>query len=184
VSYDHALPLAETTATGFRGIYEANVGMIYRFIYSKVGNREEAEDLTAQVFAKAVHGLDWSRPDAMQRQWLFQVARTTMIDHWRATRHLPTHSLDRLLASGWEGPPITTTSPVDVAPDEKVMRILAQLPTHYRDVLTCRFLLNMSIKETATHLGMTEANVKVIQLRAIRRAAELKIDQREAPANG
>ena len=45
------------------------------------------------------------------------------------------------------------------------------LPAHYRDVLTCRFLLNLSIRETATRLGLTEANVKVLQLRALKRAA-------------
>ncbi len=55
----------------------------------------------------------------------------------------------------------------------RVQRILAALPNNYREVLTCRFLYNLSIKETAQRLGLTEANVKVLQFRALKRAAEL-----------
>ena len=53
---------AESLATGqdavdvqeFQTLYEENLGLIYRYVYSKVGNREEAEDLTSQIFIKAV----------------------------------------------------------------------------------------------------------------------------------
>ena len=59
-------------------------------------------------------------------------------------------------------------------PAELVERILRVLPQHYRDVLACRFLLNLSIKETATRMGLSEANVKVLQFRALKRAADLE----------
>jgi RNA polymerase sigma-70 factor (ECF subfamily) len=48
------------------------------------------------------------------------------------------------------------------------------LPERYREVLTCRFLLNLSIKETALRMGLTEANVKVIQFRALKSAADIE----------
>jgi RNA polymerase sigma-70 factor (ECF subfamily) len=51
---------------------------------------------------------------------------------------------------------------------------LQALPPHYREVLTCRFLLNLSIRETALQLGLSEANVKVLQFRALKRAADLE----------
>ncbi len=53
-------------------------------------------------------------------------------------------------------------------------RILQALPEHYREVLTCRFLLNLSIRDTAQKMGLTEANVKVLQFRALKRAADLE----------
>ena len=56
---------------------------------------------------------------------------------------------------------------------ERVARLLGELPASHRDVLTCRFLLNLKIRETALRLGLSEANVKVTQLRALKRAAEL-----------
>jgi RNA polymerase sigma-70 factor (ECF subfamily) len=139
-----------------------------------VGNREEAEDLTAHVFTKALRGADWSRADAALVSWIYQVARTTLADHWRAMGRIKTASLDDLLANGWDGPRADPPPPEAIAPVARVEAILQGLPPNYREVLRCRFLLNYSIKETAQHLGLSEANVKVLQLRALRRAAEIQ----------
>lgn len=170
-------------AVAFRACYEANIGPIYRFLYSKVGNREEAEDLTAQVFTKALHGIDWTRAEADARHWLFHVARTVLADHWRRVYRLPTTSLDDLLAAGWEvAEPGDNAAPDADHPRALVADLLAHLPPNYREVLRCRFLLNLSIKETATHLNLSEANVKVLQFRAVKRAAELYAPQHEEVA--
>src|SRR5579885_3107462 len=91
-------------AQEFRTLYQENLGLIYRFIYSKVGNREEAEDLTSQVFIKAVRGVDTERGALSVQKWLFQVARTTIADYWRTHYRISTSSLDELLEAGWEGP--------------------------------------------------------------------------------
>jgi RNA polymerase sigma-70 factor, ECF subfamily len=53
--------------------------------------------------------------------------------------------------------------------------LLQALPTPYRDVLTCRFLLNLSIRETARRMELTVANVKAMQSRALKPAAELDL---------
>ena len=172
-----------TSNTGFSGganvqefqtFYEENLGLIYRFVYSKVGNREEAEDLTSQIFIKAVRGVDTERGAQSMQKWLFQVARTTIADYWRAHYRISTSSLDQLLEIGWEGPADEEPAAASNQPAERVKRILQALPQHYREVLTCRFLLNLSIKETALSMGLTEANVKVLQFRALKRAADLE----------
>ena len=173
----------ETDGTGFsRGanvqdfqtFYQENVGRIYRFVYSKVGNREEAEDLTSQIFIKAVRGMDIERGSQSMEKWLFQVARTTIADYWRNYYRIPTSSLDELLDAGWEGPAEGETSVINNLPGERVKRLLQALPEPHREVLNCRFLLNLSIRDTAIRLGLTEANVKVIQFRALKRAADLE----------
>jgi len=158
----------------FRTFYQENFGIVYRYVYSKVGIREEAEDLTAQIFMKAARSIDAERGQQSMQKWLFQVAHTTLADYWRRYYRASVSSLEELLDGGWEGP--VETDPVEegVTPTEKVQHILRLLPEHYRDVLTCRFLLNLSIKETALKLSLTEANVKVLQFRALKRAAELK----------
>src|SRR5690349_17699229 len=66
-----------------RQIYEEHVTSVYRYVYGKVGNREEAEDLTSQVFIKAIRTYDHTRSPETLQSWLFQVARTTIADHWR-----------------------------------------------------------------------------------------------------
>jgi RNA polymerase sigma-70 factor, ECF subfamily len=159
-----------------RSLYEDNLHVIYRFIYSKVGNREEAEDLTSQVFIKAVRGIDSARGSASIQSWLFQVARTTIADHWRSFYQLRAHSLDDLLEAGWEGPAESQPVAVSATPQDRVRRLLEQLPEHYRDVLTYRFLLNLSIKETAARMGLSEANVKVLQFRALKKAGRLELE--------
>jgi RNA polymerase sigma-70 factor (ECF subfamily) len=173
----------ETAGTGlsrganvqdFQTFYQENVGRIYRFVYSKVGNREEAEDLTSQIFIKAVRGMDTERGSQSMEKWLFQVARTTIADYWRNYYRIPTSSLDELLDAGWEGPAEGEVLVASNLPGERVKRLLQALPEPHREVLNCRFLLNLSIRDTAIRLGLTEANVKVIQFRALKRAADLE----------
>ncbi|HYK83929.1 MAG TPA: sigma-70 family RNA polymerase sigma factor [Ktedonobacteraceae bacterium] len=158
----------------FQTFYQENLGLIYRYVYSKVGNREEAEDLTSQIFIKAVRGVDTERGPQSMQKWLFQVARTTIADYWRVYYKVSTSSLEELLEAGWEGPVEEEQTAVSNRPIERVQRILAALPEHYREVLFNRFLLNLSIKETALRMGLTEANVKVLQFRALKRAADVE----------
>ena len=156
----------------FLVLYQEQLASIYRFVYNKVGSREEAEDLTSQVFMKAVRYLDYEHNAQNMHGWLFQVARTTIADYWRAFYRAPTtSSLEGLLEVGWEGPTEDVNRGNDSAA-ERVRRILQDIPGRYREVLTCRFLLNISIKETALRMGLTEANVKLLQFRALKSAGE------------
>lgn len=164
----------ETTEQDFQALYQENVTLIYRYVLSKVGNREEAEDLTAQVFLKAVRGLDPERSPQARYNWLSQVARTTLADYWRDYYRRRSTSLEELLVTGWDDQ-AAEESAVDSLggsdPAERVQRLLQALPDRDREVLTCRFLLQLSVRETATRLGITEANVKIVQFRALKRAA-------------
>ncbi|HEU5349013.1 MAG TPA: RNA polymerase sigma factor [Ktedonobacterales bacterium] len=169
-------PNPERDSERLQRLYEDNLHVIYRFVYSKVGNREEAEDLTSQVFIKAVRSIDSARDTASIQSWLFQVARTTIADHWRSFYQLRAHSLDDLLDAGWEGPAESQQSPRLASSQERVNRILERLPDHYRQVLSLRFLLNLSIKETALRMGLSEANVKVLQFRALKKAGRLELE--------
>jgi RNA polymerase sigma-70 factor, ECF subfamily len=158
-------------APGLRALYEATLPSVFRYIYSKVGNREEAEDLTSQVYLKALRGLDETRDANAAQAWLFQVARTTIADYWRGFYRLRTGSLDDLLAAGWDSPTITGEPATDQSAATRAAQILSQLPERYREVLTYRFLLNLSLKETAARMNLTEANVKVLQFRALKKAS-------------
>jgi len=175
-----SVPGSDETAAPFEELYARNVGAIYHFIYSKVGNREEAEDLTSQVFIKAVRGLDQARAGQSIQAWLFQVARTTVADHWREFYRLRADSLEKLLDAGWEASWNEREAPPSSIADGRVRAVLSRLPPRYRDVLTNRFLLNLSIRETSAKMGLTEANVKVLQYRALQTAAALDLRELEA----
>ena len=81
------------------------------------------------------------------------------------------HSLDDLLDCGWEGPAEERDETPSEWPEVRVQALLQQLPERYRQVLTYRFLLNHSIQETAAEMHMSEGNVKILQFRALKKAA-------------
>jgi RNA polymerase sigma-70 factor, ECF subfamily len=164
----------EQTIPDIQTFYRENLGLISRYVYSKVGNREEAEDLTSQIFLKAVRGLNYERGAQSMRKWLFQVARTTIVDYWRSHSRATTSSLDVLLDAGWEGPTEDDLFGVTGKPAERIQRILQALPPNYQEVLTCRFLHGLSVRDTAFKMSLTEGNIRALQLRALKRAAELE----------
>jgi len=157
----------------FQAFYEDNLVSVYRFVFRSVRNREEAEDLTSQIFLKALRYLDPERNAHSARSWLFRIAHTTIADYWRAHYRALTSSLEVRLEVGWECP----TEEVIVGTNElaavQVSNLLQALPERYREVLSCRFLFNLSIRETAATMGVSEANVKTLQFRAIKHATNL-----------
>lgn len=163
------------TAPGpFEEVYDAHVVGIYRFIYARVGNHPDAEDLTAQVFVRAVEQLDTSRDPRQIAAWLYRVAHNATADYWRAFYRLPVVGVDHV-APGWE--PADESGRAPVEPDERagirVQVLLRRLPDHYRRVLELRFLERKTVAETATALGISNGNARVLQYRALRRAALL-----------
>lgn len=163
----------ETRMRALRVVYEVHLRGVYRYLYQRVGNREEAEDLTSQVFVKAARELDLARSEHEIGAWLLRVARTTVADHWRQLYAVRTASLEALCASGWE--PATAVSPRAAAAqtEARVAAVLGRLPARARDVLQYRFLRGFSLEETAAAMCISVANVKVSQFRALRLAARL-----------
>ena len=173
----------EAEGEKFEQMYQENLASIYRFVSSYVRNRETAEDLTSHIFLKAVRSLDRERSARSSTAWLFRIARTTIADYWRAYyRRAATHSLEALVEAGWEGPSDTDPSLVKSSVADRVEDILQSWPERDREVLTCRFLLNLSVRQTAVSMGVTETNVKVMQYRALRRAAKSPIPGLSEPA--
>jgi len=143
--------------------YQSHVTAIYQYLYSRVGNRADAEDLTSAVFMKAIGSMRSDVSTAELRAWLYRVAQTTLADHWRefyaeATRELE----DDIQREG--------QAPENHEAVGRVETLLSTLPENYRRVLELRFLRGYSIRETARELGLSESNVKVLQFRALNRA--------------
>ena len=164
-------------ATGsgrFEQIYDEHVVGIYRFVYARVGNRPDAEDLTAQVFVRAVEQLDTTRQPGQIAAWLYRVAQNAIADYWRAFYRLPLIGVDHV-APGWE--PADDRPRSEPAREDgsakRVEALLHDLPDRYRRVLELRFLQRLSVAETAVAMGITNGNAKVLQYRALRKAALL-----------
>ena len=169
------LPLPGDAPATFEQVYAQFLGRIYRYFYARVGNREDAEDLTSQTFLKAARQLEPSRLEATVASWLFTVARTVLADHWRTYyRHGTVLSVDE----DYVGPVAEPQMPAGEgsATERQVAGILAGLPPRYQCVLELRFLRGYSVVETAQELGLTPGYVKVTQHRALAKAARVNCD--------
>lgn len=153
-------------------VFARYMDSVYHFLYSRLGNREDAEDLTSEVFLKATKQLDSARSEASVAQWLFTVARTVLADHWRRYyRSGATVELDDSRVS--ELPGATQSPELSTESAKLVTEVLDSLSPKYRMVLELRFLRSYTIEETAQAMQLTAGNVKVIQHRALNKAVEL-----------
>lgn len=170
-------PRPAATRGRFEEIYDANVVPIYRFIHARVGNRPDAEDLTALVFTRAVEQLDTTRDDRQIVSWLYRVAQNAIADYWRAFYRLPVVGPDQV-APGWEpmDPDAGRAVTSDGSAAARVRSLLDRLPDRYARVLELRFLQRLSVAETAERMGVSHGNAKILQYRALRRAAFLGDD--------
>jgi RNA polymerase sigma-70 factor, ECF subfamily len=197
------VPLPGAAYPDWEAIYADNVGRIYRLMFSKVANRPDAEDLTSQVFLAAYGPLRATAEVAQVRAYLTATARTVLAEHWRRTLghqvteiDLETTDLENFAGAGtnmWagsgsgsgsgSGPGAGGDGDAGVdgthagggsSADERTARILEALPQRQRQILILRFLRGYSIRQAATELGVTVANAKVMQHRALRAAARME----------
>lgn len=144
--------------------------LVYAFIYARVGNRADAEDLTQQVALKAIPRLRQGAPASAIRGYLFATARSVLGAFWSVRLGLSLAELHEDLA-----PALPSGPPSDESAD-RAQRILAALSDNYRRVLELRFLHGYSLKEVAAEMRSTVGAVKVMQLRALRAAAKVDPD--------
>ncbi|WP_328350993.1 sigma-70 family RNA polymerase sigma factor [Mycobacterium sp. NBC_00419] len=150
----------------WEAVYEDNVLWLYRTIFGRVGNRSDAEDLTSEVFMTAMRPLRLTASVPEVRAYLLATARTVLAAHWRSTMAREITTISDV--------PAVVEAPAEVSrAPQRVAAVLAALPDRYRRVLELRFLQGLSVRDTAGELGVSVANAKVLQHRALRLAAQI-----------
>ncbi len=122
----------------FQALYEDNLVSVYRFVFKSLRNREEAEDLTSQIFLKALRYLNPEHSAQSARSWLFKIAYTTIADYWRTHYRALTSSLDVRLEVGWEGPTEEVIVGTNELAAERVCNLLQALPAQPLYSRNCR----------------------------------------------
>lgn len=143
----------------FGELYQQNVYQVYAYVSRRVATREEAEDITSDVFHHALENLktfEWR--GAPFAAWLIRIAAHRIIDRWRST-------------SRETGNPITD-DPKDEHMEEideraALFQLVKRLPEDQRRVVVSRFVEEKSIREIAQELGRSEGAVKQLQFRAL-----------------
>lgn len=165
---------AQRDPSRFAELYELNFSRVYAYIARRVGNREDAQDLTAEVFRGALANLgkfEWRGiPFAV---WLLKMAANAIADRWkRAARETGNPSPDAAQEIG--APELE-----EIERRAQLFQLVKRLPQDQRRVIDLRFAEEKSIREIAQVLGRTEGAVKQLQFRALE-----ALRQRMGKANG
>lgn len=153
---------AQSDPSRFAELYESNFNRVYAFVARRVKDREEAQDVTAEVFHQALRNLgrfQWRGvPFAA---WLLRIAANALADRWqRAGREVPADAAE-LEAEA---------RPADVMEIERramLFQLVDRLPQDQKLVVVRRFVEQKSIREIAQELGRSEGAVKQLQFRAL-----------------
>jgi RNA polymerase sigma-70 factor (ECF subfamily) len=155
--------------SAFAALYRRYVKRIYRYVYSRVGRKADAEDLTARIFTEALEGLEGYREQGTFSAWLFTIAHRRVVDHYRRKR--PTQPLDEALDTVGEGPnPLA-----EVVREERLehlARLVRRLDEEKQELLRLRFAGELTYREIGEIVGRSEGAVKMAVHRLLRRLEE------------
>lgn len=166
---DAALVLAAKAgdASAFGELYERYRDAIYRFCLARTGTSHDAEDLTADVFVKALHSIDRYQDRGLPfAAFLYRIARNAAIDRSRTLKQ--PLSVDGLLVE----PPSkqNVEAEASLAVEKSILlAALSKLKPEHRDVITMRFIEGYAALEVAQMLGKTEGAIRTLQHRALER---------------
>jgi RNA polymerase sigma-70 factor (ECF subfamily) len=156
-------------ADAFGKLYERHMLGVFRFLYSRLGNRADAEDLTEEVFLKAWQALArYEQRGLPYSAFLMRIARNLLTDHYRKMKHeAHTTEMDsgQLAQTARPGSDPAARSRLDGQP---AFQVLQGLREDYQIVLTLRFISQLSVDETAKVMRRTPGAVRVLQHRALR----------------
>src|SRR5579862_1872841 len=148
----------------FAELYEANFERVYAYIVRRVRERHIAEDLTSDVFHKALAHLpnfDWR--GIPFGAWLLRIAANVVTDQWR-------RSAKEVLTDDPPEPSVEARAQVELEEIDhraQLFRMVEQVPTEQRRVIGMRFAEGKSIREIAKEIGKTEGAVKQLQFRGL-----------------
>ena len=181
---------ARSDPGAFEALYRKYVAQVYSFAIYELRDQHAAEDLTAQVFMRALAGLPRFReqarpPDSSFRVWLFQIARNAISNEKRRSRRHPETPLDLEL----EMPAVDDVPATAERRDElrRALRAIDELPDDRRRALVLRFVHEMTTREIGQVLGRSEGATRVLihrSLQAIARQLGRRVTRKPSSAAG
>ena len=171
---EHALAeRAKSDPSAFEELYGRYLPKIYRFVYARVREQTAAEDVTSDVFIKALRNIHrFHDTGSSFSAWLYRIALYSVVDRYRATR--PVEDLDQLSERAASGP-----GPEDIAADRDELRrvwsVVEALPTNQRTAMVLRFQEDLSIDDIGAAMEKSPAAVKQLLFRGLSTVRRLVI---------
>jgi RNA polymerase sigma-70 factor, ECF subfamily len=164
-----AVKASQRNPSAYTDLYSLYVTRVYRYLYSRLGDQAEAEEITSQVFLAAWEALPRYKEQGSFTSWLFRIARNKLNDHFRRSR--PYLSLDEIgngLSQSWD----PLTSLVQEENLRRLAQIVQKLPRDQFDMLSMRFAGGLTFSEMASILGRSEGAVKMAVSRLVKKLKE------------
>ncbi len=150
---------AQRDPTRFAELYENNFDRVYAYLAHRVGNRDEAEELTAEVFHQALAGIvryQWRGLPFVA--WLLGIAANVLSDRWQRVARQPERAAEPEEIAGAED---------RIEQRAIIAQLVEALPQDQRLVIMRRFVEQRSLREIARELDRSEGAIKQLQLRAL-----------------
>lgn len=156
----------------FIAIYDEYASKVYKYCYFRVSSKEDAEDLSSQVFTRAWDYIKAGKEVDNIRAFIFRIAHNLVIDHYRKGKK--TISLEDLKQDipSEDGEKFVGDLDLKLVINQ-VKEKLDKLPENYQSAVVLRFINDLSVKEVAQIMETSENNVSVIIHRAIIRLKKL-----------
>lgn len=157
---------ARTDAQAFAPLYERHIQRVYRYLRARGANEDDATELAALTFERALRHIDRYRPGGPGfGPWLLRIARNAFVDAVRRQRH---RSLDLDEAAELTAPGESPEDTVIAAEERRwILSLVARLSDVQRDALALRFAGGLSSREIAPVVGKSEAATKKLLSRAL-----------------
>ncbi len=159
---------ARTNPDAFGLLYERYVGKIYNYVYFRVGNANDAEDLTAKVFFKALKNIGTYRHLGLPfSAWLYRIAHNLVANHFRDRAKVTEVSIENLVI-----PDTSRSSSPEVYLSKKqdntyLLRLINDLTPQKRELIILKFVQKLSNAEIAVVFGKTEGAIKSLYHRTL-----------------
>lgn len=167
--------MAKTDREAFGVLYERYVTAIYRYVYYRVGSVEDAEDLTARVFARALkHVPGYSDRGVPFSAWLYRIAHNVVANFHRDNSRHPSVPLDEVETYGSGEDVVDHDQRIDGERQrERLLRAIRMLPEERQHLVVLKFVEQMQNEEIGQIMNRSEGAIKslyhrtLLQLRAI-----------------
>jgi len=162
---------ANGNADAFGKLYDLHVERVYRHIYYRVGNTDDTEDLTQQVFLKAWKAIGRYKKTASPfLAWLMRISHNLVIDYYRTKKDMSYLDCELELKDSGASPGRLAEKRFD---QQQLRKIIMKLPEEQQQVILMSFIEGFSYTEIASALGKKEGNIRVIMHRALKKMRQM-----------
>ena len=163
----------------FGELYTRHLDAVYRYIYFRVNDAPDAEDLTEQVFLKAWEALPgYKQMGKPWRNWLYRIAHNSVMDFYRRRQQSEKITAEAL---NWENESVNVLDEIiEVEEAHLLARAINQLPEEQQELVILRFIEGLNHEQVADILQKSNGACRTIQYRALAKLNRLLSDQRVA----